>query len=47
MVLADAGILCNIDLDAVLDDHIASGKDITVVMKSGRGQRQEDHCIWA
>ena len=35
VVLADAGILCNIDLDAVLDDHIASGKDITVVMKSG------------
>ena len=35
MVLADAGILCNIDLDAVLDDHIASGKDITVVTKSG------------
>lgn len=35
VVLADAGVLCNIDLNRVLDAHIASGKDITVVAKEG------------
>lgn len=33
--LADSGVLCNIDLEAVLAAHIASGKDITVVAKAG------------
>lgn len=35
VVLADSGVLCNIDLEEVLEAHIASGKDITVVAKSG------------
>ena len=35
VVLADAGILYNIDLNKVLESHIASGKDITVVAKPG------------
>ena len=33
--LADSAILCNIDLNSVLNSHIASGKDITVVTKEG------------
>ena len=35
VVLADAAILCNIDLTPVLESHIASGKDLTVVTKAG------------
>ena len=35
VVLSDAGVLCNIDLNQVLEAHIASGKDITVITKAG------------
>lgn len=35
VVLADSGVLCNIDLEKVLEAHIASGKDVTVVTKDG------------
>lgn len=35
VVLADSNVLCNIDLDKVLEQHIASGKDVTVVVKDG------------
>ena len=35
VVMMDSAILSNIDLDKVIDAHIASGKDITVVTKSG------------
>ena len=35
VVMADSTILYNIDLTRVLNDHIASGKDITVVTKDG------------
>lgn len=35
VVMADSAILCNIDLNSVLNAHIESGKDITVVAKSG------------
>lgn len=47
VVLADAGILYNIDLSKVLQDHIASGKDITVVCKAGiaNGSKQLDMAI--
>ena len=42
--MIDSAILSNIDLDAVLDSHIASGKDITVVTKAGiaNGTKQLD-----
>ena len=42
--MIDSAILSNIDLDAVLDSHIASGKDITVVTKAGiaNGVKQLD-----
>jgi glucose-1-phosphate adenylyltransferase len=47
VVMADAAILCNIDLNSVLNSHIASGKDITVVTKSGvaNGKKQLDLAI--
>lgn len=35
VVLADSSVLCNIDLNKVLETHISSGKDITVVTKAG------------
>lgn len=44
LVMADATVLCNIDMNAVLNAHVASGKDITVVAKAGvaNGVRQLD-----
>ena len=35
VIMSDSAILCNIDLNKVLDAHIVSGKDITVVTKAG------------
>ena len=35
VIMIDSAVLSNIDLDDVLDCHIASGKDITIVTKSG------------
>ena len=47
VVMADSAILCNIDLNSVLNAHIASGKDITVVTKAGvaNGKKQLDLAI--
>lgn len=44
VIMADSGVLCAIDLQKVLDAHIASGKDITVVTKAGicNGEKQVD-----
>ena len=44
VVMADSAILCNIDLNSVLNSHIASGKDITIVTKAGiaDGSKQID-----
>ena len=35
VVMTDSAVLSNIDLRAVIDAHIASGKDVTVVTKTG------------
>ena len=35
VVLSDTTVLCAIDFAAVLDEHIASGCDITVIAKAG------------
>ena len=35
IVMIDSAVLCNIDIEKVLENHIASGKDITLVTKSG------------
>lgn len=35
VVMVDSAILSNIDLEQVIDSHIESGKDITLVTKSG------------
>ncbi len=35
VIMIDSAILSNIDMKDVLEDHIASGKDITVVTKTG------------
>ncbi len=35
IVMIDSAVLCNIDIDKVLENHIASGKDITLVTKAG------------
>lgn len=44
VIMADSGVLCAIDLQKVLDEHIASGKDITIVTKAGicNGKKQLD-----
>ena len=44
VVMIDSAILSNIDLNSVLESHIASGKDITIVTKSGiaNGSKQLD-----
>ncbi len=44
VVMIDSAILSNIDLRAVLDAHVASGKDITVVTKTGicNGEKKID-----
>ena len=45
--MIDSAILSNIDLDSVLDSHIASGKDVTVVTKAGiaNGVKQLDLAV--
>ena len=47
VVMIDSAVLTNIDLNKVLADHIASGKDVTVVTKSGiaNGSKQIDLAI--
>ena len=47
VIMADSAILCNIDLNSVLNAHIDSGKDITVVTKAGiaNGTKQLDLAI--
>ncbi len=47
VVMADASILYNIDINSVLASHIDSGKDLTVVTKAGYadGNRQLDLAI--
>jgi len=44
VIMTDSAILSNIDLSDVLDSHIQSGKDITVVTKTGiaNGKKQLD-----
>lgn len=44
VVMIDSAVLSNIDLNKVLADHVASGKDITVVTKAGicNGQKVID-----
>ena len=44
VIMTDTAILSNIDIDKVLDSHIASGRDITIVAKPGiaNGSRQLD-----
>lgn len=44
IVLADGGVLCAMDYRKVLDNHIASGADVTVVIKDGicNGTKQVD-----
>ena len=47
VVLADSGVLCAIDYRKVLDEHIASGRDVTVITKAGisNGEKQLDLAI--
>ena len=44
VIMIDSAVLTNIDLNDVLESHIASGKDITVVTKTGiaNGKKQLD-----
>ena len=44
VIMTDTAILSNIDIEKVLDSHIASGRDITIVTKAGvaNGCRQLD-----
>ena len=45
--MIDSAVLSNIDLNSVLADHIASGKDVTVVTKAGiaNGTKQLDLAV--
>ena len=47
VVMADSSVLCNMDLPKVIAAHIESGKDITVVTKSGiaNGEKQLDLAV--
>ena len=47
IILADADVLCGIDLTEVLEAHIASGKDLTVITKAGicDGERLVDLAV--
>lgn len=47
VVLADSSVLYNIDLSAVIDSHVASGKDMTIVTKAGvaNGVKQLDLAV--
>ena len=47
VVMMDSSVLCNIDLNKVLNSHVASGKDVTVVTKAGvaDGKRMLDLAI--
>lgn len=49
VVLADSGVLCAIDFRKVLEEHIASGADMTVVTKEGvsNGRKQFDLAVCA
>lgn len=44
VVLSDSSVLCNMDLTKVLEAHIASGKDLTIVAADGiaNGQKRLD-----
>ena len=44
VVMTDASILSNVDLNKILSAHVASGKDLTVVTKAGiaNGQKKLD-----
>ena len=44
IILVDSGVLCAIDFRKVLADHVASGADVTVVVKDGiaNGKKQLD-----
>ena len=47
VILVDSGVLCTIDFDAVVQEHIASGADVTVVVKEGisNGKKQLDMAV--
>ena len=47
VIMTDSAVLCNIDMVDVLKAHIASGKDITVVTKTGiaNGKKQLDLAV--
>ena len=47
VVMIDSAVLSNIDLKAVIKNHVASGKDITVVTKCGicNGEKKVDLAI--
>ena len=47
VVMIDSAVLCNIDLNKVLEAHKASGKDVTVVTKKGvcNGEKKIDLAV--
>lgn len=47
VVMADSGVLCSMDYRKVLDRHIASGADVTVLVKDGicNGSKQLDLAV--
>lgn len=47
VILADSGVLCAMDFRPVIEAHIASGADVTVVVKEGicNGEKQLDLAV--
>ncbi len=47
IVMADSGVLCAIDFREVVENHVASGADVTVVVKEGicNGVKQLDMAV--
>ena len=47
VILADAAVICSIDLEQVVQAHMESGRDVTVVVKAGiaNGNKQLDLAV--
>lgn len=45
VVLSDTTVLCGIDFSLVIEEHIASGCDVTVVAKAGRADGERRHSL--
>lgn len=47
VILAESSVLCNIDLKKVMEAHLSSGRDLTIIATNGiaNGRKQLDLCM--